>query len=152
MINFYLLWDNLLNHSLHPGSLRVQANLLAWHFQSGTAKPNKKQTCSQYKLMKPTGDNGKNLNQLSRWDESSRSYMISVSSQWELRGMISTFAMWRPMGLLSVMMQRQCCSTPRLLRLIPVRRQKSHMVTKCTAWDSWCIKENTENSYSLIIL
>lgn len=46
------------------------------------------------------------------------SYMISVSSQWELAGIISTLRMWRPMGLLSVMMQRQCCSTPRLLLLL----------------------------------
>ena len=60
-----------------------------------------------------------------------RSYMISVSSQWELPGIISTFSMWRPMGLLSVLMQRQCSSTPRLLRLIPVRRKESHRVTKC---------------------
>ena len=51
-----------------------------------------------------------------------RSYMISVSSQWELAGISSTFSMWRPIGLLSVWMQRQCSSTPRLA----VRRQVSH--------------------------
>ncbi len=63
-----------------------------------------------------------------RWDEGFEiwSYMISVSSQWELGGISSTLAMWRAMNLLSVWMQRQCSSTPRLLRLIPVRRQKSH--------------------------
>lgn len=72
---------------------------------------------------------------LSRWYEGFEmwSYMISVSSQWELAGISSTFSMWRPMGLLSVWMQRQCSSTPRLLRLIPVRRQESHMVTKCNS-------------------
>lgn len=72
---------------------------------------------------------------LSRWDEGfeMRSYMISVSSQWELAGISSTFPMCRPMGLLSVWMQRQCISMPRLLRLIPVRRQESHMVTKCNS-------------------
>lgn len=70
---------------------------------------------------------------LCRWDSGSeiRSYMISVSSQWELGGISSTLPMWRPMGLLSVWMQRQCSSTPRLLRLIAVRREESHMVTKC---------------------
>lgn len=60
--------------------------------------------------------------------------MISVSSQWELAGISSTFAMYRPMGLLSVLMQRQCSSTPkllRLLRLIPVWRLEVHTVTKC---------------------
>lgn len=46
------------------------------------------------------------------------SYMISVSSQWELAGISSTLRMWRPMGLLSVRMQWQCCSTPRLLLLL----------------------------------
>lgn len=62
------------------------------------------------------------------------SYMISVSSQWELAGTSSTFAMYRPMGLLSVWMQRQCNSTPkplRLLRLLPMWRKGLHMVTKC---------------------
>lgn len=62
------------------------------------------------------------------WDESYKSYMISVSSQWELGAMISTFWMWRPMGLLSVKMQRQCSSTPKLLRLIAARKQKVFQV------------------------
>ena len=73
------------------------------------------------------------LSPLWRWDEGFISYMISVSSQWELGGISSTFSMWRPMGLLSVRMQRQCSSTPRLLRLIPACRQELHMVTKCNS-------------------
>lgn len=68
-----------------------------------------------------------------RSETESWSYMISVSSQWELGGISSTLPMWRPMGRLSVWMQRQCCSTPRLRRLIPIGRQQPRMLTKCNS-------------------
>lgn len=69
-----------------------------------------------------------------RCETGSWSYMISVSSQWELGRISSTLPMWRPMGRLSVWMQRQCCSTPRLLRLIPAeeavkRAQKNNAMS-----------------------
>lgn len=53
LIDLYLLGQDTMNHFLHPGSLGIQANLLACLFQSGTATPSKKQTCSQSNLMKP---------------------------------------------------------------------------------------------------
>lgn len=43
MIELYLLGHDPLDHFLHPGSLGVQADLLASLFQSGTATPNKMQ-------------------------------------------------------------------------------------------------------------
>lgn len=39
LFDLYLLGQDLLDHFLHPGSLRVQANLLACPLQSGTATP-----------------------------------------------------------------------------------------------------------------
>lgn len=44
MFDLYLLGQDPLNHFLHPGSLGVQANLLACPLQSGTATPKEKQS------------------------------------------------------------------------------------------------------------
>lgn len=108
-----------LDDFLNPWSLWIQANLITRCFKSGTATPSNKDrfrwapywkqhratmTCS-LTLSPCRGDEGHGKD----------SYMISVSSQWELAGISSTFSMWRPMGLLSVLMQRQCRSTPRLI-------------------------------------
>lgn len=109
------------NDLLHPGSFRVQAHFLSCLFQSGTARETDLQSV-RWKLRK------KKMHQI-RSGTGSSSYMISIRSQWELGRISSTLPMWRPIRRLSVSMQRQCCSTPRLLRLIPVRRRRN-MVTK----------------------
>lgn len=102
-----------------PGKLPVLSSL-KWHCN---AKRNRLAAGS----MKTSGTQKHQV----RCETGSWSYMISMSSQWELAGISSNLAMWRPMGRLSVWMQRQCCSTPRLLRLIPVRRQPSQCLEKC---------------------
>ena len=68
-------------------------------------------------------------------------YMISVFSQCELGRISCTFSMWRPMGLLSVWMQRQCSSTPRL-----AVRMEGHVVTKCNTLQMHCWIESRFNN------
>lgn len=73
-------------------------------------------------------------------------YMISFSSQWELARISSTLLMWRRMGLLSVRMQRQCFSTPRLLvllRLLPARANSGVRPCGCTQ-ENKCIEKKTK--------
>lgn len=127
--------QNHVDDPLHPGSFRVQANLLPCLFQSGAARPRETHLKSvRWKLQKKK----KKKHQM-RCESGSSSYMISVSSQWELGGISSTLPMWRPMGRLSVWMQRQCCSTPRLLRLIAVGREVTKM-QGCCLWKARRLK------------
>lgn len=127
-ISQYLLGHDPLDHSPHPGSLRIQANLLACSPKSSTATPSRMQTYSQFHKANQWQNLRLSTMSRSAWDEGfrTRSYMISVSSQWELGGISSTLLMWRPMCLLSVWMQRQCCSTPRLLLLLMLIPARDH--------------------------